>query len=194
MREGIMSEGFGIGGDVGATSRITRLAALLFAGAFLMGAALVGTSGQTLSQEQAPPTQLDELFQYLNDGKYKSFVHRESKLHPSQGPHVRFNRPVRVFLSEDLAASMAAGNASHPAGSSAVKEMYRDDGKTLQGWSVAVKTQEDSDGGEGWWWYEVTSTTDPTRLGGGRAGNGVRVCTGCHASGSDFILTGYPLQ
>jgi hypothetical protein len=97
-------------------------------------------------------------------------------------------------LSDELAASMATGNELHPAGSAVVKEMYGEDGKTLRGWSVAVKTQDDSADGEGWFWYEVTSTTDPTRLGGGRAGNGVPLCTGCHAGGWDFILSRYPLQ
>jgi hypothetical protein len=67
--------------------------------------------------------------------------------------------PVRIFVNDTLDASMKAGSASHPVGSSAVKEMYDGDGD-LQGWAVMQKTQADSEGGKGWFWYEVTSTTD----------------------------------
>jgi hypothetical protein len=76
-------------------------------------------------------------------------------------------------------------------GSSAVKEMYDDDGD-LQGWAVMVKTEEDSAGGSGWFWYEVTSTRsgdDPVAT-----GNGVPLCFGCHFIGRDFVLTNHPLR
>ncbi|MGB6043686.1 MAG: cytochrome P460 family protein [Pirellulales bacterium] len=140
------------------------------------------------------PTDLDALFEYLVAGRYESFSQRESVAHPSRGPHTKFGRPVRVFISDELAASMAAKSTSHPAGSSIVKELYLDDGKTLEGWAVMVKTQDDTDGGNGWFWYEVTSTTDPTQLGGGQAGNGIPLCTGCHTTGKDYVITEYPLQ
>ena len=140
------------------------------------------------------PTDMGALFKYLNDRRYESFAQQESALHPSIGPHATFGAPVRVFLSDDIAASLAAGNTSHPEGSSIIKEMYESDGKTLMGWAVMVKTQEDTDGGNGWFWYEVVSTTDPTKLGGGQAGNGVPLCTGCHASGRDYVLSDYPLK
>ncbi len=140
------------------------------------------------------PTELDALFEYLNDKEYENFAARESALHPSRGPHANFGSPVRVFMSDNVAASLEAGNDFHPVGSSIVKEMYEDDGETLQGWAVMVKTQSDSDGGNGWFWYEVTSTTDPTALGGGEAGNGIPLCTSCHGSGSDYVLTKFPLE
>jgi hypothetical protein len=138
------------------------------------------------------PTDTNELFEYLNAKGYEAFSNRESGTHPSIGPHSKFGRPVRSFFSDELAASLEAGNVSHPAGSSAVKEMYLDDGVTLEGWAVAVKTQDDSAGGNGWFWLEFVSTTDPTVLGGGQAGNGVPLCTGCHASGRDFVLSRFP--
>ena len=109
-----------------------------------------------------------------------------------RGPHATFGRPVRTFFSDELAASLNAGAAAHPIGSSAVKEMYLDDGVTLEGWAVAVKTQDDSDDGNGWYWVEFVSTTDPTVLGGGTAGNGVPLCTSCHAPGRDFVLSSFP--
>lgn len=140
------------------------------------------------------PTDTDDLFAYLVGREYESFANRESGLHPSRGPHAKFGNPVRVFMSDDMVASLEAGNASHPAGSSIVKELYLPDGATLEGWAVMVKTQDETDDGNGWFWYEVVSTTDPTRLGGGEAGNGVRPCTGCHVTGRDYVLTTFPLE
>lgn len=140
------------------------------------------------------PTDTDELFAYLVGREYESLASRESGLHPSRGPHTKFGNPVRVFMSDEIVASLEAGNASHPAGSSIVKELYLPDSSTLEGWAVMVKTQDETDDGNGWFWYEVVSTTDPTKLGGGEAGNGVRLCTGCHVSGRDYVLTAFPLE
>ena len=148
-------------------------------------------TAETPDVDSAVPTDLEDLFRYLRDGSYKSFAAQESGQHPTRGPHTNVGWPVRVFLDPVINASLAAGNASHPVGSSIVKEMYDGDGD-LQGWAVMVKTQEDSDGGKGWFWYEVTSTrsgSDPVA-----AGNGVQLCQGCHFIGRDFVLTNFPLQ
>lgn len=137
------------------------------------------------------PTEVDELFEYLQNGTYKSFAAKESEAHPSRGPHTNVGWPVRVFLDPTVNASLEAGRDSHPVGSSIVKEMFDDEG-ALQGWAVMVKTQDDSAGGKGWFWYETTSTTSAANP--VAAGNGVQLCQGCHFIGKDFVLTTYPLQ
>ena len=137
------------------------------------------------------PTDKDGLFQFLKAGGYKEFSAKESVRHPGRGPHSRIGWPVRVYLDPALDASFKAGNGSHPAGSSAVKEMYTEAGE-LQGWAVMVKTASDSQGGQGWFWYEVTSTTEGAKP--VAAGNGLPLCFGCHSTGKDFVLTDYPLQ
>ncbi len=137
------------------------------------------------------PTGRDELFEYLTSGGYKRFPARESRNHPTTGPHTKWGWPVRVFVNQTLDASMKAGNDAHPVGSGSVKEMYNADGN-LQGWAVMLKTQAESDRGKGWFWYEVTSTTDGSSPVG--IGNGLPLCFGCHASGKDYVLTGYPLK
>ena len=137
------------------------------------------------------PTDLEDLFRYLRSGNYNSFAAQETARHPSRGPHTKVGLSVRVFLDPLINASLEAGNASHPVGSSIVKEMFDEDGD-LQGWAVMVKTQEDSAGGKGWFWYEVTSTrsgSNPVA-----AGNGVQLCQGCHFIGNDYVLTEYPLN
>lgn len=148
-------------------------------------------TAETPDIESAVPTDVDELFSYLKKGSYLSFSARESGPHPSRGPHTKPGWPVRVFLDPIANSSLAAGNESHPTGSSLVKEMYDEDGD-LQGWAVMVKTQDDSAGGKGWFWYETTTTesaADPVA-----AGNGVQLCQGCHFIGKDFVLTTFPLQ
>jgi hypothetical protein len=154
-------------------------------------ATIFDPTAETPKVDSAVPTDLGNLFRYLQEGSYKSFAAQESDKHPSAGPHTKVGWPVRVFMDPLINASLAAGNTSHPQGSSIVKEMYDGDGD-LQGWAVMVKTSEDSAGGKGWFWYEVTSTksgSDPVA-----AGNGVQLCQGCHFIGKDFVLTGYPLQ
>ena len=140
------------------------------------------------------PVDKAELFKFLTDGKYKEFAAKESKMHPSVGPHSiqgKFGLPVRSYLNAAMSDSLQAGNKSHPAGAGIVKEMFSKAGK-LEGWAVSVKTQDDSDNGKGWFWYEVTSTTDSEALVAN--GNGVPLCFGCHSGGKDFVLTGFPLK
>ncbi len=154
-------------------------------------ATIFDPTAETPKVDSAVPTDLGDLFSYLQKGSYKGFTARESAQHPSAGPHTKVGWPVRVFMDPLINASLAAGNTSHPLGSSIVKEMYDGNGD-LQGWAVMVKTSKDSDNGKGWFWYEVTSTksgSDPVA-----AGNGVQLCQGCHFIGKDFVLTGYPLQ
>lgn len=137
------------------------------------------------------PTNMEELYDYLSKGTYKEFAAQESGRHPSVGPHIKVDWPVKVFLDDSLDASLKAGNASHPSGSAAVKEMFNESGE-LQGWGVMVKTSETDGGGKDWFWMEVTSPTDdsdPVAV-----GNGVPLCTSCHSIGSDFVLTDYPLR
>ncbi len=149
------------------------------------------TSSNTRPGQSKVPTDKLKLFDFLKQGKYKEFPAKESRNHPSRGPHTRLGLPVRVFLDSQLDASLKAGKASHPSGSVAVKEMYGPDG-ALQGWAVMSKTETDSRGGQGWFWYEITSTTDPSSP--VAAGNGVSLCFGCHSTGRDFVLTDFPLQ
>ena len=154
-------------------------------------ATVFDSTAETPDVDSAVPTDQEDLFRYLKGGTYKNFAAQESGPHPTRGPHTNLGWPVRVFLDPIISASLAAGNDSHPKGSSIVKEMYDGDGD-LQGWAVMVKTSNDSANGKGWFWYEVTSTksgSDPVAI-----GNGVQLCQGCHFIGKDFVLTGYPLQ
>ncbi len=147
-------------------------------------------TADTPTVDSVVPTEAQRLHEFLKAGSYRSFESQESEKHASRGPHAKFSWPVRVYLDAKIDASLAAGNASHPAGSSIVKEMYSEDGSELLGWAVMVKTQEDSAQGQGWFWYETTNTEDSSDIVG--VGNGLPLCSGCHSTGKDFVLTEYP--
>ena len=148
-------------------------------------------TADTGSADSMVPTDTAALHKFLREGKYKKLPAQESASHPSRGPHSKFGWPVRVFLDAKTDAALKSGQASLPAGSSLVKEMYTDAG-VLQGWAVMVKTQSDSAGGQGWFWYETTNVNDSSDI--VASGNGVPLCFGCHSVGTDFVLSDYPLK
>ena len=136
------------------------------------------------------PVETQKLFAYLKSGGYKSFK-TKSKAHPTAGPHLKVGNNVQVYFSDALAKSLAGGYTDHPRGAAAVKEMYSKTTGKLEGWSVAVKTEENSDGGKGWFWVEFTSPTDASKV-ALPPGNGVALCSGCHQTGRDFVLSPLP--
>jgi hypothetical protein len=130
-----------------------------------------------------PPTETAALQAWLGAGAYRGWE-AESGPHPSAGPH---GGMVRTFLNPALFASLSAGDAQHPAGAAAVKELYFT-GETVRGWAVMVKLQADSDRGRGWYWFEDFGSGAPF------AGVGLGGCTGCHSAGRDFVRIPFPLQ
>ena len=136
---------------------------------------------------ETPPTDKDMLFQWLSDRSYKDWA-SESAPHQSAGPH-----PVSViaYLNRVLNESLAANADTHPKGSAAVKELLDANGD-LNGWAVSLKTDDDSNGGQGWFWYEILGNTADSNV--VASDNGVPLCFGCHTPGKDFVLIPHPLK
>ncbi len=130
------------------------------------------------------PTDEAQLRTWLQAGSYLKWP-AESAPHRSAGPHFG---TIRTFVNDPLFASLSAPAAAHPAGSIAVKELYGASGDAVQGWSVMIKLDAASDGGQGWFWYERFNTSVYA------AGRGSALCTGCHTLGRDFIRIPFPLQ
>lgn len=134
-------------------------------------------------EEPLPPTNGAELVPWLEAGEYLGWT-GESGVHDSSGPHFG---GVRTYVNTVLLDSLEAGNAQHPIDAAAVKELYGEGG-TVLGYSVTVKIQDDSAGGNGWYWYEdFEGTVYADGIGDG-------LCTGCHGDGQDFFRSPYPLQ
>jgi hypothetical protein len=135
------------------------------------------------AQSSVPPLGGIALAEWLQSGHYKTWQ-TESAVHGSAGPH--FGK-VRAFLNPTLLDSMNAQSEQHPRGSVAVKELYGD-GDTVRGWAVAIKIASESSGGANWYWYEIFDNNTV------RDEKGVALCSGCHSTGRDYVLTPWPLQ
>jgi hypothetical protein len=138
-----------------------------------------------VEQTELPPASKTELLTWLQGKNYSAWA-KESAIHPSAGPH----GDVLTYFNPVLEQSFKAGNTTHPMGAASVKELFT--AGELSGWSVMIKTQDDSADGAGWYWFQTKSTTDPEQI--MVADYGAAGCVSCHTSGVDLIRTGYPLQ
>ena len=145
--------------------------------------ALLFTVSVIHAQSPAPPLGGTALAEWLQAGHYKTWQ-AESAVHASTGPH--FGK-VRAFLNPALFDSMTAQSGQHPRGAVAVKELYGD-GDTVRGWAVAIKIAAESSGGSNWYWYEIFDNRTV------RDARGVPLCSGCHSTGRDYVLTPWPLK
>ncbi|MCH9683384.1 MAG: hypothetical protein K0V04_18250 [Deltaproteobacteria bacterium] len=135
------------------------------------------------TMDSVPPVNSAELLPWLEAGEYTAWP-SESGIHDSDGPHFG---DVWTFVNNTMLDSLTAGNAEHPMGAAAVKELYGM-GNEVRGWSVSVKLAADSSGGDNWYWYEVY---DGQVFGDG---DGISLCTDCHSMGSDYFRSPFPLQ
>ena len=115
---------------------------------------------------------------YIQKGDYKQWK-AEAGIHDSKGPHGM----VRSFFNPTVVDSINAKQSAHPKGSMVVKELYKGDGKTLDGYAFMVKTAEGS-GGDTWLWFEGLSPDYNQYY-----GQGLTTCTGCHGSGTDSVIS-----
>lgn len=127
---------------------------------------------------------------WLETGAYKCWA-QESKVHKSAGPHLG---NVKTYINDALRKSFENGDAEHPKGAIAVKELFRQSTTKVIGWAVGIKTQAKSNGGAGWYWYEIIdyATNNPDVY----VGQNLAVCTNCHKgkAAKDFVLSPFPLQ
>jgi len=135
-----------------------------------------------LEQPGEVPVEDAELTKFVEAGDYLDWA-SETDVHESAGPHFG---GVRLYINDELDASLADGGDPHPIASAAIKELYGD-GEDVLGWTVMVKV-EDGAGGDTWYFWE--------RFEGKKLidGTGESACTGCHGPGIDHILTTYPLE
>ena len=137
------------------------------------------------------PLDKEALLTYLKEGKYKDLPYKETKTHPSIGPHQKVSLPVRVFMNKTIGDSLLAMNKNHPVGSLMVKEMFTKSGDPT-GWAVMVKTQDETNQGKGWFWYEIADLDKTPKV--VTHGNGVSGCYQCHSIGRDTVRSHFPLQ
>lgn len=120
---------------------------------------------------------------FVKEGRYKDWL-AEPSVHDTRAPH---GDKVRVYFNDTVAASLRAGNATHPAGSIVVKELYDDDGKTLTGHALEVKVA-DGAGKDTWIFFEGFGPDYASNY----YGRAHATCHGCHASGRDYVTSALP--
>lgn len=127
-------------------------------------------------------TSLEAIESLISSGAYKDWT-KEAVINDGPGPH----GDKRVYFDPLVEASLAAGNATHPRGSTLVKELYDGDGD-IRGFAIAIKDREGA-GRDSWVWYEVFGSDyqDPEVY-----ARGADSCAGCHSSGVDYVTTELP--
>jgi hypothetical protein len=161
----------------------------------LLGAlAACGSSDTSTSDAQTPPTTgRFDIEDWFVAGSYKTWacepaIHALRFPSPHGGNATGYNR----ICSNDLISRNATGTGTWPKGAAAVKEIYDSPTAiTPIGFSVYVKTSEDSDGGANWYWFErVPVAADPIVFphdshgivadGMGSSGPARLLCVSCH--------------
>jgi hypothetical protein len=137
----------------------------------------LGDIAPYLDQARIPPASAAEMKAYLDARAYSAWP-VEAGIRASS---VHFGN-VRIWTNPTLKASLAAGNAEHPSGSAAIKELYGS-GSQLRGWAAMVRTRSGG-GADGWYWYEFF---DGSLVGEGQgATRSSGACSSCHSAGRDF--------
>ena len=127
------------------------------------------------SDPQSAPTSAAALSAWLQTGVYKQW-HCENQASEKTGgdPAIHVHGVNRVCVND----AVSNGAKPYAAGATTVKEVHT--GGAVTKLYVAVKTQADSAGGQGWYWYDGA----PGETGNGS--NGRVACVGCHsAAGAD---------
>jgi len=145
-----------------------------------------GCSSELSSGTNPIPTTPEALHSWLLDGGHLQWT-AESSVHKSTlgdgGP--------RVFLNDALVDSLSAGNAVHPVGAAAVREMYEPDMVTPHGFGVLIKIDETGQGAADWYFYETFQMESGAPF--SISQTGAPGCVGCHQDGVDFVQSNLPL-
>jgi hypothetical protein len=148
-------------------------------------------AGDANAALQTPPQGAKAVEAWLAKGDYKAW-HCEDAVHASRSPSPHgFNR----ICSNDLIADNASAETVWPKGAAAVKELYTSaDADKPAGYSVYLKTADETDGGKNWYWYERLPAGDaePSVVadGLGDSGGAKNICVSCHvAAGTDAAHT-----
>src|SRR5262245_46798832 len=131
---------------------------------------------------EVPPAHERALTRWLRAGTYRQTFTPEPAVHRSLTTAHGLN--VRTWYGPVLVEDLRDGRVPFRRGATMVKELHGSDDGAVVGWSVMRKVRRASGRrGRGWLFFE--------RLpGGGRFfGRGLGVCTGCHAAGTDYLLS-----
>jgi hypothetical protein len=150
----------------------------------VLGALVV--SGADASSTEVPPRRKGALLAWLKAGTYRSRFIPEPEPHASDAAHGPY---VRTWYNPVLTEDLLAGRSAFRKGAAMVKELYlRGPDEPPAGFSVMRKLRTRSgSGGRGWLFYETFDGRNASAF----FGRGLRVCTGCHQSGVDYLRSDF---
>jgi hypothetical protein len=138
------------------------------------------------ASDDVPPRSRRALLAWLTAGTYRERFVAEPAVHVSVADGQAHGRNVRSWYNPILVDDLRAGRSVFRKRAAMVKELYLSDVDQPVGWSVMVKVRRRSGGaGRGWLFYETFDGTNRSAY----FGRGLPVCVGCHASGSDLLLS-----
>ena len=157
------------------TSAGFRVATALVVAFALSVPRLVPASGEVA------PRRAGALRRWLAAAPYRRTWVAEPAAHASAGPH---GGRVRTWYDPVLVADLRAGATTFRRKAAMVKELYASEEDAMPvAWSVMRKVARRSGAdGRGWLFFEGGTS-------GGIFGRGLRVCTGCHEDGVDYLLS-----
>ena len=150
----------------------------------LAAATLLCATGAVAGDPTLPPTKTRALLRWLESGAYRATWVGEPAVHASATTVHGLN--VRTWYSPVLAEDLASGAVPFRRKAAMVKELYFGGTDAIVGWSVLRKVRTRSAGGRGWFFFETLDGERPIAR-----GRGVGICVGCHAEGTDFLLSGF---
>jgi hypothetical protein len=121
------------------------------------------------------------LLDFLKAGEYKPWT-GDANVRDTAEPHGK----VKIFFNPKLKNGLDADKTEQDVGSIAVKEIYKDDGSTLDGYSIMAKHKA-GEGKDTWFFYEVLGGAPDFKDVKAYAVGGPSLCADCHKSGKDFI-------
>jgi hypothetical protein len=144
---------------------------------------LVLTAAAPAAAGEHPPRRKGPLLAWVKAFAYRDLYTAEPAVHSSNAAH---GANVRTFYSPGLVEDLQAGRTTFRKGAAMVKELYFSGTETVIGWSVMRKLRTNSGAtGRGWLFYETLDGSND----GAFYGRGKPICTGCHADGTDFLLS-----
>jgi len=132
---------------------------------------------------ELPPRRRGPLLAWLQAFTYRATYVGEPAVHASNTAH---GANVRTYYSPVLVEDLQAGRPTFRKGAAMVKELYFSGTEDVIGWSVMRKLRNRSGAtGRGWLFYETLDGSND----GAFYGRGKPICTGCHADGTDYLLS-----
>lgn len=135
-------------------------------------------SGDESTSNNSIPLTNSGILKWLKDKNYSDW-HVIDRLENSA-----HHGPIKKYFNKTLETSLRDGNTRHPVGSAVIREVYKSDKQTLDGYGALIKIKDGTDASS-WQFYEISGAPDFNDAPINKAGQ--NSCASCHQAGTDYI-------